>query len=75
MSLRAVVASVSMALVGLGLAALGAWGYRSAESLSPAALDADERAHRGRVLRMGAAGCVLAGVVLMSGVVVGLARQ
>lgn len=74
MTARVMVAGVVVALLGLGLAALGAWGYRSADALAPAALDADERAHRGRVLRSGAVGCCLAGVVLLVGASVGLVR-
>lgn len=74
MSARTLVAALVVAAVGAGLAALGAWGYRSADLLAPAALDPDERAHRGRVLRTGAVGCTLAGVVLVVGATVGLVR-
>lgn len=71
---RTVLAALVVGGLGLGLAALGAWGYRSADVLAPAALDADERAHRGRVLRTGALGCCLAGAVLLLGATVGVVR-
>lgn len=71
---RTLLAGGVVAVMGLGLALLGAWGYRSADVLTPAALDVDERVHRARVLRTGAVGCCLAGVVLLLGATVGLAR-
>lgn len=73
MTARSVVAAAVVALLGVGLTALGAWGYRSAYRLAPAALDPDERAHRGGVLRAGAVGLVLVGLVLVLGAGVGLA--
>lgn len=66
--------TVLVVLCALALLSLGAWGWRRAPALAPAALDEQERCLRTRSLRRGSAGCAVAGGVLLLAVAVGVTR-
>ena len=60
---------VVLAVLGLAVAGLGAYGWRQGAALLPRALAAEQVAHRVAVLRRGCVACATAGLVLIAAAV------